>query len=155
MSTLEASIGNFNSDTEQLLGLETSSSSVSSPSTRASSFRLTRGHSHSGTSSGIINMAHHLNQNGPLLVRRRSTCQIHPESSAILPLAGPFPLTDAPNNCRTGGPYRTLNHAAFQSIGVERRDTLDHRGQRVTNEPRTVFTLNKLVPPAALKVCLK
>ncbi|KAK2710218.1 rho-related BTB domain-containing protein 1-like isoform X2 [Artemia franciscana] len=50
--------------------------------------------------------------------------------------------------------FRELNHPAFQTISVEECEGLDHRGRPATSL-QTIITMTSLVPPGAMKQCLR
>lgn len=141
VSTLEASVGNFNADTEQLIA-----ESTRSVTTRAS-FHLPRSHNHhqNNSSSGAGAMCSGGHQG---IVRRLSSCQIHPETTTATAMG-----VNSVSGRKTGF-HRTLNHAIYQSISIEQCEGLDHRG-KVTSSVQTVVTLAKGITPDAMRSCLR
>ncbi|GIY99212.1 rho-related BTB domain-containing protein 1 [Caerostris extrusa] len=127
VSSSDSSGGNFNTDTEQLL--------TDSPHSviTCASFCLSRSH-HNANQNNVSEARHGS-------VRRRSSCQIHPES-----------LCHGTNI--TTGVRRILDHRAFQCISIERCEGLDHRG-RVTSSIQTIVTLANVITPSAMQNCLR
>lgn len=129
VSSSDSSIGNFNNDTEQLI--------TDSPHSviTCASFCLSRSHHNANQNSA--SETHHYGA-----VRRRSSCQIHPESSS-----------HSSSNITTGV-RRILDHRAYQCISIEHCESLDHRG-RVTSSIQTIVTLTKVITPSAMQNCLR
>ncbi|GFY39796.1 rho-related BTB domain-containing protein 1 [Trichonephila inaurata madagascariensis] len=127
VSSSDSSIGNFNTDTEQLL-TESPHSVIT-----CASFCLSRSH-HNANQNNVSETRHGS-------VRRRSSCQIHPESHTH------------GTNIQTGI-RRILDHRAYQCISIERCEGLDHRG-RVTSSIQTIVTLANVITPSAMQNCLR
>ncbi|GFT16530.1 rho-related BTB domain-containing protein 1 [Nephila pilipes] len=127
VSSSDSSIGNFNTDTEQLL-TESPHSVIT-----CASFCLSRSH-HNANQNNLSETRHGS-------VRRRSSCQIHPESHTH------------GTNIQTGV-RRILDHRAYQCISIERCEGLDHRG-RVTSSIQTIVTLANIITPSAMQNCLR
>ncbi|CAL1286093.1 unnamed protein product [Larinioides sclopetarius] len=127
VSSSDSSVGNFSTDTEQLL-TESPHSVIT-----CASFCLSRSH-HNANQNNVSETRHGS-------VRRRSSCQIHPES-----------LTHGTNI--PTGVRRILDHRAYQCISIERCEGLDHRG-RVTSSIQTIVTLANVITPSAMQNCLR
>ncbi|KAG8185073.1 hypothetical protein JTE90_017085 [Oedothorax gibbosus] len=123
VSSSDSSISNFTNDTDQLL--------TDSPHSviTCASFCLSRSHHNANQNSN------HEAKHGS--VKRRSSCQIHPETP----------------NLQTGV-RRILDHRAYQCISIERCEGLDHRG-RVTSSVQTIVTLASGITPSAMQNCLR
>lgn len=135
ISTLEASVGSFNADTEQLI-------CESTPTTTRASFRLPRNHHHTSNTTNN-NSSSPGSAMAASIVRRRSSCQIHPETT-----------TAAAMGATRAGIQRNLNHLAFQSISLEQCEGIDHRG-KMTSSAQTVVTISKLIMPVAVQQTLR
>ncbi|XP_022247796.1 rho-related BTB domain-containing protein 1-like isoform X1 [Limulus polyphemus] len=138
VSTLEAAVGSFNDDTEQLI-------SQSTPPTCAS-LRLPRSSNNNNNNSGGSNIA---NSSGAHTLPQKKNSS---EGHSKLADHSNKP-TDSHSESRTSV-CKILNQGAFQSISLEPCEGLDHRGE-ITSSMQTVVTMSKQITPAALQQCLR
>lgn len=160
-STDTASIGNFNTDTEQLLGSSPSSMADSGHTNK--SYNLFRAsphlNSHAATASSQLqcfsqavandnsqssSVANNGNGCSPFaLLKRRSSYQ-----------ATSYTDISSPAFAKTGV-HKNLNHPLFQSISIEHSDNLANLCGRNAPTVQTLVSLTKLVTPGAVQQCLK